>query len=381
MHLPMLGCALGLLPAFAAAQSPLGILNLVDTSFTSRGSTTLPNTNYSAVYDRLDKETYAGWGVDPANPGMRRITGLTGTLQDEIGTTPESFSFVVYTEDPVAPNYPLVAAPLGSVGPLPTPATTVTTAIAWTMTASFATPILAPASSDVFVGAELPQPATGTWPSDGMSCWAMYYVLVASNICDLPGAGHPTTPPEEVGNGGWYVPGQPNGPTYTLNPRQWKIEPLVDGATGVAGTITNQTTAVASNLPPGTSCQASGLYPDARNPPLNAGRVDDIASRWFETGAPAGTPVLFFLGLGNFGTEIPVGAIVPGSSGVLCLDLLRASMIGLGFTGASGEAYYVIGIPPAARASIAGIHLLHQSFALDPVTGVINANGCTRQIL
>lgn len=381
MHLPVIGCALALLPALALAQSPLGILNKVDTSFTSRGSTTLPNTNYSAVFDRLDKEAYAGWGVDPLNPGMRKINGLTASLQDEIGTTPETFSLVVYTEDPVAANYPLVATPLGIVGPLPTPATTVTTAIAWTLTASFATPVLAPANADVFVGAELPQPATGTWPSDGMSCWAMYYVLVASNICDLPGASHPTAPPEEVGNGGWYVPGQPNGPTYTLNPRQWKIEPLVDGAAGVAGTITNQTTAVSSNAAPGTSCQASGLYPDAASPPLNAGRADDIAGRWFKTGAPAGAPVLFFLGFGNFGVELPMGAIMPGSSGVLCLDLLRSSMIGLGFTSASGEAFYVIGIPPAARARVAGLRLVHQAFAFDPVSGGIDANGCTRQIL
>jgi hypothetical protein len=41
----------------------------------------------------------------------------------------------------------------------------------------------------------------------------------------------------------------------------------------------------------------------------------------------------------------------------------------------------VLPISPAARTYIAGTSLLHQSAALDPLTGVAHANGCTRQVL
>ena len=364
--------------ASAPAQDFLGIMNRTDTSFTSRGSATVPNSNPSVAFDRIDKETYAGWGFDPLNPGMRQIIGLHAWLQDQIGTTPETFQFVVYPEDPASLNFPNVAAPIGTTGPIPTPPTTATGAIAWEFTANFATPLLVPATSDTFVGVILPTPATGTWPADGMSCWALYYVSVTSGISDLPGASHPTLQPEN-GNGGWYVPSLPSGPTYTVTPRQWKIEPIVPGAAGVAGTITNQTTAPSSNVAPGTSSQGSGLYPDAQNPPLNAGRVDDIAGRWFKSNTPDNTPVFFLMSLGAFGPEIPVNSILPGSTGVTCIDLATNTVLGISFTTA-GEAFLTISIPAGARSIVAGLVLVHQAAAIN-ATGGIDANGCTRQIL
>jgi len=285
---------------------------------------------------------------------------------------------VVYGEDPLNPNYPVVATPLGTVGPLPTPASTVTGAIAFAVNANFLTPVLAPATGDVFLGIDMPQPLTGAWPTDGLSCHALYFVMVTSGWYDLPGAGHPVGQPEE-GNGGWYVSTYAPGPQYTTTPRQWKLEPILAGATGVAGTITNQTTAPLSNGAPGTSSMSSGLHPDAQNPPLNAGRIDDIVSRWFMSGAPNGMPVFFMASFNPFGIEIPISVFIPGS-GTICLDTTAMSQIGLSFTNA-GEAYIVWNISAAARNAIAGIGVVHQSVGLDPLTNAALVNGCTRQIL
>jgi hypothetical protein len=284
---------------------------------------------------------------------------------------------MVFTESATQPNYPDLSAPLGTIGPIPTPVNTATGPIAWEFTANFATPVLAPASADVFVGVELPNPAVGNYPTDGMSCWALYYVSVTSGISDLPGTAHPTLPPEQVGNGGWYVASPQTGPFYAVTPRQWKIEPIIAGATGIAGTITNQTTAPSSNLAPGTSSQGSGLYPDALNPPLNAGRVDDVAGRWFKSNTPNNTAVLFVLAF-NFGPEIPASGMLAGSTGVLCLDLATTTVIGIQLT-TNNQAFQVISIPAAARSVISGMSIVHQSAGLNAAGGV-DASPCTKQM-
>jgi hypothetical protein len=367
----------------AFAQDVLGTLNRSDASFTSRGSTSLPNTNPSYVVQRLDKEHYAGWGADPASPGMRRIHGFHAFVQDQIGNTAETIAFLVFTENAAAPNYADVTTPLGSTGPIPIPVSASASAVPYEVTANFATPVLAPAGGDVFLAIDLPQPATGTWPTDGMSVHALYYVsstgTQSATIYDLPGTSHPTTPIEQQGHGSWYVPSPPTGPIYTLTPRQWRIEPIVPGAAGVAGAITNQTSLPLSNVAPGASTQGSGLHPDAQSTPLNAGRADDIAGRWFRTGTPDGTPVFFLIDLGTFGPEIPVSVFLPGSTGVVCLNLATMQVLGLAFT-AGNEAFLPITIPAPARAIVAGVSVLHQSAAFLP-TGTADANGCTRQVL
>lgn len=369
--------ACGVLAATSPSQDVLGLLNRTDTSFTSRGSSTPPNTNPSFAFVRIDHENYAGWGIDAANPGMHSIQGLRVVLQDQIANTPETFGILVYGEDAAAPDFPDIATPLGTAGPVPTPASAATTAIVWDLRASFTTPILAPTGADVFPAVDLPQPVGNVWPNDGLSVHALYYVMVTSGTFDLPGAAHPTA--SQAGNGGYHVPVAMIGPTYTITPRQWKIEPIVGGAVGVAGTITNQTvSAPLSTAAPGTSSMASGLHPDARNPPLNPGRADDVASRWFRTGTPNNTPVLFLLDIGSFGIPIPVSALVPGSTGTTCLNIASAQVTGIVFT-VSGEAILPITIPAGVRPFLAGIPLLHQAAAFNAAGGV-DANGCTRQV-
>lgn len=379
MHLPIACSTLVLLCAAAApAQDLLGTLNRTDTSFTSRGSAGVPNTNPSVAFNRLDHEYYAGWGYDPANPGMRRIVGMQVFLQDQIGNTPETFDALIYGEDPAGPDYPNVNAPLGAVLGIPTPPTTITTAFPFSMNITFATPVLAPAAADVFVAVGLPQPVGTTWPNDGLSVHAFYYIGVTSGFFDLPGAAHPPTSMATASNGGWYVANPLNPPTYTATPRQWKMDLIVGGATGVAGTITNQTSAPLSNFAPGTSSQASGLHPDAANPPLNPGRADDVCGRWYRSSAPNGTPVLFLLDLGTFFPEIPVASLLPGSTGVACLNPATLALLGIAFTNA-GEAFYPILLPASSRGILPGMSIVHQAVALTP-TGAADAGPCTRQV-
>ncbi|MEC7585148.1 MAG: hypothetical protein VYE77_12595 [Planctomycetota bacterium] len=360
-------------------QGVLGLLNGTDTSFTSRGSSSAPNTNPSFAFARIDHEHYAGWGIDPANPGTRTIQGMRLVLQDQIGSTAETYGMTLYPENATLANYPDVAAPLAAAGPFPTPPNSLTTAAVFDVLVNFATPVAAPTNEDLFLAVELPQPAAGgTWPTDGLSMHALYYVNVTSGSFDLPGGSHPTAPPEQ-GNGGYHVPSIGLGPTYTTTPRQWKIEPLVPGATGVPGTITNQVSAPQSTTAPGTSSMASGLHPDATSPPLNPGRVDDISGRWFRSATPNNTPVFFLLDLGTFGPEIPMATILAGSTGVSCLNLATAELIGLSFT-INGEATFPIAIPAAARPLLAGVSLMHQAAGFNATTGGIDANGCTRQV-
>jgi hypothetical protein len=360
-----------------AAQDVLGILNNTATTYTSRGGNGSANTNPSEIFDKLDKETYAGWGFDPTLPGMRVIQGLNFLLQDQVGTTAETYGIVVYTEDPALPNYPLVAAPIGSAGPFPTPASTATGAVAWNISVNFATPVQAPAAGDAFVGITLPQPASGTWPTDGVSVHAVASTGATTAQFEAPGFGMPTSPPEEAGFGGFIVPGL-SLVAYS-SPRQFKVQPIVLGATGVAGAITNATVAPLSNVAPGSSSQFM-LYPDAQNPPRNAGRADDISNRWFMTGTADGTPVFFLMDLGSFGFELPLGGFLPGSTGALCLNLGSMQAVGLQFT-LAGQAFNVLTIPAGARGAIAGIVLTHQAAALDPVLSVAHASPCTRQVL
>jgi len=353
----------------------MGLLNRTDTSFTSRGSTTGPNTNPSFAFVRIDQEHYGGWGIDPANLGMRSIQGVHVFLQDQIGSTPETFGVTIYGEDPAAPDFPEITTPFGSMTGVPV-AGTAAGAQVFDVLVTFATPMQVPVGMDVFPAIELPQPAGNTWPADGLSVHALYYGSTTSGLFDEPGASHPTA--SVYGNSGYHVPVLSVGPTYTTTPRQWKIEPILLGATGVACTITNQVSAPLSNTAPGSSSMASGLHPDATNPPLNMGRVDDIANRWYRSSATDGTLVLFFIDLGPLGLEIPANLLVPRSTGVACLNTVTAEFVGIGFT-LAGEASHVIQIPAAVRSGLAGLSVSHQAAALNAAGGV-DLSICTRQV-
>ncbi len=365
--------ATSLLLGTVVAQTPLGTYNNVTTTYTSRGGAAGANTGApTEVFTRIDASHYAGFGANPASPGMREIVGAQFVAQDQIGTTPETFTVLCYGEDPAAPNFPLVSAPLATVGPFATPASTATGAVAWIFSINYTTPVLAPAGQDVFLAVSFPQPATGTWPTDGMS---MHATAAAT---EPAGFSYSSTPAEVGSYSGYHLPAVPT--LAYSSPRQFNIDPIVNGAAGVAGTIHNIATAVPGNTPPGTSSMFAGLFPDAQNPPLNVGRVDDVAFRWVMANTPDNTPVFFLADFGTFGSEFPLSAFLTGSQGVTCLNLGTMATVGLNFT-VGGSTFNVITIPSSARGIVAGMQFLQQAAALDLATNVAVANGCTRQIL
>ncbi len=356
------------------AQEPMGTFHNATTAFTTRGGAAAANTaNPGFAFTRFDQSHYAGWGHDINQPLHRVIVGITCVLQDQVGVTPESFGITCFGEDPGAPNWPLVGTPVASAGPFPTPASTATGATAFIVNVNFTTPALAPRGQDVFLAFELPQPATGTWPTDGLS------VHATAGATEPAGHSYVSTSPELAGYSGYFVPAS-NTLLYST-PRQLRIDPLLNGPGGVAGTIHNIPTATPGNTAPGTASMFAGLFPDAQNPPLNAGRVDDLGARWSMTGIADGTPVMFLADFGAFGPEIPLRYLVlAGSQGVLCLNAATMLTSNLTFT-TGGQAIRAVPVPAGARAIIAGLAIMQQGLALDLTANVAMANPCTRQIL
>lgn len=363
-----------LLACSAAAQQPLGVLHNVPASFTSRGGSAPANSNPVVVFDRIDKEMYTGWGFAATSPNMRAIAGLHFTVQDEDLSTPDAFGIVVYTEDPTNPDYPFVSAPIGSLGGLLIPGGTGPGS--YDAIASFATPMLAPGSGDVFCGLALGVAAAAAWPTDGLSVWAL-----SSNgayaEADQPGAGIGSSPPSDT-FGGYYAAALPL--LAYASTRQFFVEPVSATPGGVAGAITNQASNLPSQTAPGTFSQFSGQFPDARSPARNPGRMDDVSHRFSMPTLPDFTPVVFLIDLGRFSsTELPMGLLLPGSTGVACLNLGRFRTNGIGLT-IAGEAWQTFSIPAASRALIAGLPLLRQAAAFDVATSSLIAGACARQV-
>jgi hypothetical protein len=70
--------------------------------------------------------------------------------QDQDPTTGECCSLVAYTEDLARPDYPLVAAPLATFGPLSEPPSGGSSPVAFEITATFGAPFLVPSAADAF---------------------------------------------------------------------------------------------------------------------------------------------------------------------------------------------------------------------------------------
>ncbi len=364
------------LAASALAQATLGITDNVTSMASSRGSSSLANFNPVTVWNRIDKEKYAGWGYTDANPGFRTIRGMRYTLQDQDPTTQESYSLVFFTEDPARPNYPLVTAPVATVGPLPMFTASTSTPAAWVITTSFATPVLVPANADVFFGVELPTPFNANF-TDGMSAHMVAgSVGHAGGLADYPGASAPVG----LGFGGYY-----EATTQTLVysaplQRQYLFDPILE----VGGVALTQhygdSLHLAANNYPGTGCMFSSQYPDSASPSLNPGRADDLAMSWASAVAD-GTLVVFLADVAvTFGPEQPLSAYAPGSTGALCLN--AQSMMVLGFSSTQGgKSAYQIVWGAAVRPLLPGLPLVQQGIAFDAANNRLVAGPAQISIL
>ncbi|MCA8949497.1 MAG: hypothetical protein KDE27_08330 [Planctomycetes bacterium] len=381
------------LAASAPAQTPMGTFTNTGTTSATRGNSTGAANNNVTVFTRHDKENYAGW-TDGVQPGTREIVGINFVLQDQNLATQHNFNLVLLTGDPNNPKFPDLNSSVIDATPYVLP---VGTGIgAFNGIANFATPVSLSANEDIYVGLRINSPWTlqNGQPVDGLSVWELRGTApvspMAGQAWDLPGRSLPNSNPADRPSG-YYLASSPAA-QYPVR-TQFKLQPILPISGGVAGAVTNQTdhpqssaTSVASfevQAPgAGTASMFSGLYPDARNPPYNPGRVDEISQMFENAALSAGSVVFFLIDIGSFAQpEVAFAAFVPGSTGVSCLNLSQQN---LGFrplvtVGTTQRAHHVATFPPAARSLLLGIPWTQQAVALDIGTNTLHASACTRQ--
>lgn len=356
-----------LLTADASAQQPIGSTYHTGMSVGSRGALL---SSPGVLITRIDRDEVRGFGMDPSRPGKHVITGVQATLVDYEGTTPETYSVVLYGENALNPGFPNTQSPLATIGPFTLPASGagLQTQV---VTHLFATPVEAPVGGDLFVGVQLS--TAPAWPSDGLAVGTLLAQVTRWPLYDLPGP----TPIQHQGYGMFYRPSTQQLGYNT--PRKLLIELLTATPGGTSTTITNQASFAASNAAPGTGSFFSGLHPDARSPSRNPGRADDVGYVYLDAAMPNGTAVFFLADFGNFGPEIFLSTLVPNSVGVLCLNGATAQNIGLSLLN-NGEASLTIAIPATLRPSLAGTVLVRQAIALHPTTFGLRGSPCTKQV-
>jgi hypothetical protein len=391
------------------AQTPnrLGFTAGFGTSYTDRMG---GNTIVGDALQHFDNRDYQDWALDPLDlTGSNfTLTGCTFVIQDQVGVTPETFDVVGYTEDPTTPNFPNPLAAWFRTGPATLPASVATGPVAWIYTFTFAPPAVP--KGDIWVGQGLPQPAVGTWPTDGLSVHATFDFPpgnTGTNQLDDPGRGIASISNTNLA---CFIPttgGVPTGPAvYPIgsagNLRQIGIDLFANATGGVALSQTNQTRYVNSNpgfvnaLVPGggTTNMMSGSNPDTFN--FNASatpRADNPGFLVTDVNFP-GAPVFV---LQAFGPS-PVGSLPatffgsiagqPGTRGNVCIDFINASL-SIGFLDGTGRMANVVPMNPALSAQIAALppfDVWWQAFVVNVAASVaapfeLHATGCIVQHL
>ncbi|MCC7065750.1 MAG: hypothetical protein IT456_23285 [Planctomycetes bacterium] len=354
------------------AQNNLSDFLNMGVTFTSRNGA---NFVEATMYTRIDVESYAGWGFDATQPGMRVFSGLRFDIQDQDLATQDTFRLTAYTELTPPSNTPDTTTPIATTGNFVLPVGT--GAGAFLSTANFVTPIAVPATADVFVGVG----TTLGWTNpitDGLSIWATSGA-VSSALRDEAGFGEPTTSPGNTFSGHY----QPVANTHSfIAQRQSHIEPIIATPAGVCSSLHNADPVHANaNTSPGTTCMHSALSPDSQSPPRTAGRADDVGMTFRHTGMPDGSLAIFLVDISpTFGTEFPLSLFLPGSVGAMCVNQASVQSVAIGFT-SGGSASNVITFSPATRTYIAGVPLIHQVVTIDALTGTAYAGPCSKQTL
>lgn len=354
--------------ALLPAQQRKGSTFQVRESVASRGALL---TAAGELITRFDRDDYRGFCTDPASPGMHSINGYSFGVTDADGSTPESYSVKFYGESTTQAGFPDVANPLLVLGPFTLPAAPTGPAV-FTVSSSVGAPLLVPVGADLFVGIAVN--AAPTWPLDGLGVHAVLGGPSARwATFDQPGA----SPIQHNGYGLTF------NPLFTSlsypSPRQLVIDIHGISPGGACTAITNQAGYTISNATPGTGSFFSGLHPDARTPPANSGRADNVAFNYLDASMPNGMAVFFLAALGNFGPELPLSSFVAGSVGVACLPAASTVTLGIGFLN-SGVATNVINIPASIRPTLAGLQLVQQAIGLVPAPFSLRGSPCGRQV-
>lgn len=362
--LAALACLI-LAPALVS-QQPLGATFRTQASTASRGALVSAR---GTLVARFDLDDCVGWGATTSTPNRRVVRGATVQLEDKNGATPETWTLVVYGEDPAAPGFPATGTPLRVAGPFST-GQRPTGLARWTETLVLPAPLEAPADRDLFVGVVLA--AAPTWPSDGL---AVQCVLGAPS--QWPTYDQPGTAPIQHGSYGLAI--DANGQRFYNSTRQLLIDLLTDAPGGSCTAITNQASYPLGGTAPGSGGYLSAAHPDATTPARQTGRADTPGFALLDPALPNGTPVFFLLDIGAFGTEQPLAAFVPGSVGVSCLKPPSTLVASLGFA-ANGTAAIQVPLNTGQRTWLRGLPLLYQGVALTNGT-LLRASPCLRQVL
>jgi hypothetical protein len=398
------------LSAQTPANNRLGFTGGFDTSYIDRlGGTTV----VADLLNHFDDRDYVDWMLDPADvTGANfKFNGVRFILQDQQAGTAETYNVCAYNEDPAQPNFPnTTAGPFLRTGAFNYPAMpagyTPTSAIAWILTVTFTSPSVP--KGDKWIGLGLPQPTTGTWPTDGLSPHCTFDLNptnTGTNSLDRVGPGIASM---NSGNLSCYVvtaAGVPTGPaTYpsgvTGLRRQMHIDIIANCTGGVPVTQTVQTrypSSVAGTtnaLVPagGTTNMLSGLNPDVNDFNLSTpARADNIGFLITDANYP-NSPVfvmtaLFPNPIGSLPlTTLASGSVTTNSTGNVCIDFTSAN-VALSFTNASGVCQYMMPISPGARTLIGSFRPLdiwYQGFVFNPANpnGLeLHGTGCAIQHL
>lgn len=303
------------LASTAMAQTP----NLFDiysgcTNFTSRGSV---GVNAGEILLQVPSTHYAGVCQD-ATGAATSLTGFQYITQDQSGVTQETYYMVVRGDNSGAPDAS-AAGLLLRAGPLTTPASTVTTPVAWIITATLTTASTAvPLCNTFYMGGEVAA-APGWAATDGQSFHICSYYIINTTQADNPAPNAPNLAWDIV-NGAPLQPGAA---------RCIRIGLLANSAMLKLGnndpTLTNTANCVTTlgNV----SFGAGGMWPQAqgasgtRNDGLNF-RVRDAANANGVTvvflGQNIGCPGLPLAGLANGALYLnPGGVFLQLASGAL----------------------------------------------------------------
>lgn len=388
----------------AQAQNVLGFTAGQNTSYTSR----LGANNIEAdALNHYDTRDYMDWMLDPTDPtgSTMKFTSLQVIVQDQIGTTSESFEIVGYTEDPAVADYPNPAAAWFRSGSIALPASTVTTAVAWIYTVTPVVPAVP--KGDAWIGVGMFPPSGGTWPTDGLSTHCSYdrdTAFTGTAQRDLAGPRISTMP---VTSTACWIPtaaGVPTGPaTYPAaagGRAQIWLALNAPVASGVPVTQTNQALYPSSNpggtnaLVPlgGTTNMFSGLNPDLNDFNLQTpARADDIGFLVNDASLP-NSPVFVLIAFGGspLGSTplapLMAGLSGPGTKGNVCIDFTSAATF-LGFSNSTGVYQHMLALNAATRLAFQGlspIDVWYQGFMLNTaaVGGIeAHATGCGVQHL
>lgn len=393
----------------AQTSHPLGFNAGIDTSYIDRLGA---NSVAADLLNHFDDRDYLDWMLNPADP-----TGLTFShagvyfiLQDQVASTPETYTCVAYNEAPLQLNFPDTAAAwyrTGSINYPPMPVGfTPTSPIAWGITVTFA--VLPAPKGDKFIGLGLPQPATGAWPTDGLSPHCTFDLNITNtgtNALDRVGPGITSM---SAGNLSCNVPtitNVPSGPAVypagtTGLRRQIRLEILANCTGGVAVTQTVQTRYPSSNVSlantqvpqGGTTNFLSGLNPDLSDANLSTPpRADNIGILITDPNYPNSAvfimTAIFASPIGSLPlASLAAGTITSNSTGNVCIDFTTAS-VSLNFTNSTGVCQQMMTFPPAVRTLLARwrpLEMFYQGFILNSAntTGIeLHGTGCVNQHL